>query len=344
MFGKDFLHRLFAILILLVVLPGAGAIREQVRVVGSSTAFPYAQAVAEEMTEMTEFPSPVVEATGSGGGMRIFCAGLGPRTPDVTTASRRIRPSEIALCRERGVGEITEARFGLDAVVLARARGGATAGFTRSQLFQGLAAEVAIGGEIVTNPFRRWSEINPALPDEPILVYGPPYTSGTRDALVDLVMNEGCMEFSAIASLPPAARTSVCGRIRQDGAFIAAGESDNVIVRRLVADPAAVGVFGYSLLALNAERLRGISLDGVAPSREAIASGAYGAIRPLYFYVKSAHLGVITGLDHFLAEFTSEAAIGPGGYLVERGLVPLSEDERVRLRLSVAAGEPLAGY
>lgn len=338
------MHRLIAVLTVLLILPGAGAVREQVRVVGSSTVFPYAQAVAEEFTEATDSASPVVEATGTGGGMHIFCAGLGPRTPDVTTASRRIRPAEVAACHANGVIGITEARFGEDAVVIARSRTGATAGFTRAQLFQGLAASVEVRGEIVPNPYRRWREIDRALPDEPITVYGSPYTSGTRDAFIELVMDEGCAAFPAIAALPPDRRTEVCGRIRQDGAFITAGESDNVIVRRLVADPAAIGIFGYSLLAPNTDRLRGVALDGVVPTKDAIASGAYGAVRSLYLYVKNAHRGVIPGLERFLAEFTSEAAIGPGGYLVERGLVPLAAEERTGIRTKVTAGEPLAGH
>lgn len=333
--------RRLAVLFACLALPAAAATRDQVRVVGSSTIFPYTQAVAEEFSGETGFPSPVVESTGTGGGMQLFCAGVGPRTPDVTTASRRILPSEVALCRRNGVTDITEARFGEDAVVLARSRRAPPVAFSRAELFQGLAASVEVDGKLVANPYRRWREIAPHLPDTPIEVFGPPLTSGTRDAFIALVMNTGCRSFPAIAALPEPERTETCGRIRQDGPFIEAGESDNVIVRRLAADPGAIGIFGYSFLYENADQLRGAALDGVAPTREAIASGAYGAIRSLYLYVKNAHRGAIPGLEGFLAEYLSEAAIGPGGYLVERGLIPPAAAERDRLRAAVAAGAPL---
>ena len=335
------MRRLAVILAACLALPGAAATRDQVRVVGSSTVFPYSQAVAEEFSSETGFPSPVIEATGTGGGMRLFCAGVGPRTPDVAAASRRILPSEIALCRQNGVTDISEARFGEDAVVLAQSRRAPPADFSRAEIFQALAASVEIGGKLVPNPYRRWREIDPRLPDEPIEVFGPPLTSGTRDAFVALVMAPGCRGFPAIAALSEPQRTEACGRIRQDGPFIEAGESDNVIVRRLAADPGAIGIFGYAFLYENADRLRGAALDGVAPTREAIASGAYGAVRSLYLYVKNAHRSVIPGLDGFLAEYLSEAAIGPEGYLVGRGLIPPAAAERARLRAAVAAGEPL---
>ncbi|MFT3973872.1 MAG: substrate-binding domain-containing protein [Amaricoccus sp.] len=334
--------RLALCLLVLPAAAAAGATREQVRVVGSSTAFPYSQAVAEEFAGETGQPSPVVEATGTGGGLRIFCAGVGPRTPDVTVASRRILPSERALCRRNGVADLTEVRFGEDAVVIAQSRDAVPTDFSRAELFQAIGASVEVDGAIVPNPYRRWRDIDPRLPDAPIEVFGPPLTSGTRDALVALILDQGCRAFPAIAALPEPERAGVCGRIRQDGPFIAAGESDTVTVRRLAADPGAVGIFGYSLLYENADRLRGAALDGVEPTGEAIASGAYGAIRPLYLYVKNAHRGVIPGLDGFLAEYVSEAAIGPDGYLAERGLVPLAAAERAHQRAVMAAGTPLS--
>lgn len=341
--------RRFALLALCLALPvlagapvsGAAASRDQVRVVGSSTAFPYSQAVAEEFTDKTDQPSPVVEATGTGGGMRLFCAGVGPRTPDVITASRPILPSELADCRRNGVTDLTEARFGQDAIVIAQSRAAPLTGFTRAEIFQAVAASVAIAGEIVPNPYRKWSEINPDLPDAPIEVFGPPLTSGTRDTFVTDMLAQGCGAFPAIAALPEPRRDDVCGRIRRDGAFIAATESDNVLVRRLAADPAVIGIFGYSLLDQNADQVRGAAIDGVAPTRATISSGAYGAIRALYLYVKNAHRGVIPGLDGFLAEYVSEAAIGEDGYLVELGLIPLPAAERESLRAAVTAGVPL---
>lgn len=328
---------------LLAAIPLAGTralARDQVRVVGSSTVFPYAQAVAEEFTARTGAPSPVVEATGTGGGFQIFCRGLGPRTPDIATASRPIRPLEAALCRRNGVTDITEVQFGEDAIVVAQSRRGPPVNLTRAQLFQALAAFVEVDGAIVANPYRRWRDIDPALPDMAIEVYGPPLTSGTRDAFVDLVMEEGCLAFPSIAALPEGRRVGVCGSIRQDGAFIAAGESDNIIVRRLVADPGALGIFGYAFLSENADRLRGAALDGVRPTRAAIASGAYGATRGLYLYVKNAHRGIVPGLGGFLAAFVSEDAIGPDGYLAERGLIALPEPDRAHLRAEVRESAP----
>lgn len=339
---------LFALCLALPValssLPGAAATRDQVRVVGSSTAFPYSQAVAEEFSDKTGEPSPVVEATGTGGGMRLFCAGVDPRTPDVLAASREMLPSELADCRRNGVMDLTEARFAEDAVIVAQSRQAPWTDFTSAELFQAVAAEVEIAGEVVPNPYARWNEIDPRLPDAPIEVFGPPLTSGTRDAFVRLVLARGCRAFPAIEALPEPRRAEVCRRIRRDGPFVPATESDNVLVRQLAADPAAIGIFGFSMLHQNADRIRGAAIDGVAPTRETIESGAYAAVRSLYLYVKNAHRGVIPGLDRFLSEYLSEAAIGRDGYLTELGLIPLSAPDRESLRATAAAGGPLTGH
>lgn len=342
------MHRLtrFALTVPLVAAlalaaSGGAPSRGQVRVIGSSTVFPYSQAVAEEFSGETDFASPIVEATGTGGGLRLFCAGVGPRTPDVTASSRRIAPSELEQCRRNGVTDLTEARFGKDAVIVALSRRATLSGFSRADLFRALAASVEIDGKIVPNPYRRWNEIDPALPDEPIRAFGPPMTSGTRDAFTDLILGPGCRSFPDIAALPEARRTDVCGRIRQDGVFVATGETDNLIARRLTAETGAIGIFGFSALFENADRLRGASIDGVEPTRANIVSGTYGAIRPLYLYIKNAHRGVVPGLDEFLNEYVSEAAIGPDGYLVERGLVPAEAADRHALQaLVAAAGTP----
>lgn len=338
----------FALLALCLALPavaggpaaGAAATRDQVRVVGSSTAFPYTQAVAEEFADETGQLSPVVEATGTGGGMRLFCSGVGPRTPDVIAASRRILPSELAACQRNGVTDLIGARFADDAVIIAQSRQAPWTDFTRAQIFQAVAASVEIAGEIVPNPYRNWHQIDPSLPDAAIEIIGPPLTSGTRDAFVKLVLNQGCLTFPAIEALPEPQRADVCSRIRRDGVFVVATESDNVLVRQLAADPGAIGIFGYTMLHDNADWLRGAALDGVAPTREAIISGAYGAVRSLYLYVKNAHRGVIPGLDGFLAEYSSEAAIGPNGYLVQLGLIPLATADRESLRAAVGGGAP----
>ena len=328
---------------LAVAGPAGAQARQQIRVVGSSTVFPYSQAVAEQFAGLTGARAPVVEATGTGGGMKIFCGGVGTRFPDVAGASRRIARSEVDDCRANGVESIGEVLLGYDGLGIAHARTAPDLDLSKAELFQALAAEVEVDGAVVANPYRRWSEIDPAFPDMPITVFGPPPTSGTRDAFVDLVMHAGCAAFPAIDALPGPRRQAACSRMRQDGPFIEAGENDNIIVQRLLADPSALGIFGYSFLFENADRLKAAKVDGVAPSAETIASGAYPVSRPLFIYVKNAHRGVIPGLDDFLAEYVSEEALGPDGYLPERGLIPLPLPERERVRAELAADAAMTG-
>ncbi len=280
----------------------------------------------------------MVEATGTGGGMKIFCGGIGTRFPDVTGASRAMKPSEYDDCIAHGVGSVTEILLGYDGLSIAHARSAPDMDLTKADLFRALAAEVEVDGAVVANPFTRWNAVNPALPDIPITVFGPPPTSGTRDAFVELVMHEGCAAFPAIAALPEPRHEAVCSRMRQDGPFIEAGENDNIIVQRLLADPSALGIFGYSFLYENGDRLKAAAVDGVLPDPATIASGAYAVSRPLFLYVKNAHRGVIPGLDDFLAEYVSEEALGPDGYLPERGLIALAPAERDKVRADVAAG------
>ncbi len=315
--------------------------RDQIRIVGSSTVFPYTQAVAEQYAAATGNPAPVVESTGTGGGFRIFCGGVGPDHPDLTGASRAMKASEYELCRQNGVDSVTEVLIGYDGLSITRSREGPEFGLTKAQLFQALASEVEVDGAIVANPYTRWSEIDPALPDIPITIFGPPPTSGTRDAFVELVMHEGCAQFPAIAALDEARREEVCARMRQDGPFIEAGENDNLIVQRLKADANALGIFGYSFLYENADTLTAIAVDGVLPTPDTIADGSYAVSRPLYFYVKNAHRGVIPGLEDFVAEYVSEASFGEGGYLSERGLIVLPEDQRSTVAGAATGGLPM---
>jgi phosphate transport system substrate-binding protein len=316
--------------------------REQIRVVGSSTVFPYSQAVAEEYSADTGSAAPVVESTGTGGGFKAFCGGVGVDHADVTGASRAIKSSELEACRAAGVASVTEVLIGFDGLSIARPRTGQDMELTKGQIFQALAAKVEIDGQIVDNPYTNWSQIDPSLPDVPITVFGPPPTSGTRDAFVELVMHPGCEAFPAIAALDGDAKKDVCERMRQDGPFIEAGENDNLIVQRLNADPNALGIFGFSFLYENQDTLLGTAIDGVAPSLDTIADGSYAVSRPLYVYVKNAHRGVIPGLDDFIREFTSEDAIGEGGYLEERGLIPLPEERREEIRNAARQGVPLS--
>jgi phosphate transport system substrate-binding protein len=310
--------------------------RDQIRIVGSSTVFPYTQAVSEQFAAMTGGAAPVVESTGTGGGMQIFCGGVGPDHPDITGASRAMKQSEFELCQQNGVDSITEVLIGFDGLSVAHAQSAPDMDLTKAQLFQALAAEVEVDGEIVANPYTNWSEIDASLPDFEITVFGPPPTSGTRDAFVELVMLEGCGEFEAIAALDEDAMEETCSRMRQDGPFIEAGENDNLIVQRLNADPNALGIFGYSFLYENSDTLKAVAIEGVVPSPETIADASYGVSRPLFFYVKNAHKGVIPGLEEFVTEYVSEEAFGDGGYLSERGLIPLSAEEREATRAAVA--------
>jgi len=306
--------------------------REQIRIVGSSTVYPFSTLVAETFGRTTNYPTPVVESTGSGGGLKLFCAGIGPSHPDFTNASRAIKDSERELCASNGVTEITQVQIGFDGIVIGHDKGAAEASLTRAELFQALAARVEVDGEVVENPYTMWSEIDPSLPAYEIKVLGPPPTSGTRDAFVELAMEEGCEEFEAIKALPEDEMEQVCGQIREDGAYIEAGENDTLIVNKLVADPEAFGIFGFSFLDQNRDRIKGASVEGTEPTFDNIASGAYPLSRPLYFYVKNAHVGVIPGMREYLAEFTSERAWGDNGYLKSKGLIPLDRPVRHRMR------------
>ncbi len=312
--------------------------REQIRIVGSSTVFPYTQAVAEQYSAATGNPAPVVESTGTGGGFQIFCGGVGPDHPDITGASRAMRKSEYDLCVQNGVDSVTEVLIGYDGLSIAHASDAPDMALTKAQIFQALAAEVEVNGEIVANPYKNWNEIDASLPATPITVFGPPPTSGTRDAFVELVMLVGCGEFAAIDALEDSRKEEVCERMRQDGPFIEAGENDNLIVQRLNADHNALGIFGYSFLFENSDTLKAVSVDGIAPNAETIADGSYPVSRPLFFYVKNAHRGVIPGLDEFVTEYVSDAAFGEAGYLSERGLIVLAADQRAAVAEAATAG------
>jgi phosphate transport system substrate-binding protein len=321
--------------------------RDQIRIVGSSTVFPYTQAVSEEFAASTGGTAPVVESTGTGGGMQIFCGGVGPDHPDITGASRAMTESEYGVCIENGVESITEVLIGYDGLSIAHSIDGPDLDLTEAQIFQALAAEVEVDGEIVANPYQNWSEIDDSLPDAPIQVFGPPPTSGTRDAFVELVMHDGCNEFSSIAALEDSDEDrwdEVCGRMRQDGPFIEAGENDNLIVQRLQQDANAVGIFGYSFLYENQDTLKPALINGIAPTVETIADGSYPVARPLFFYVKNAHRNVIPGLNDFVTEYVSEGSIGPSGYLRERGLVSLPDADRSKVQDEVIESKTFTRY
>jgi phosphate transport system substrate-binding protein len=325
---------------------GSATARDQIRIVGSSTVFPYSQAAAEEFGNATGNKAPVVESTGTGGGMKIFCQGVGADHPDMTGASRAMKLSEWELCQKNGVTDITEAMIGYDGLTIAISRNTQQDWqLTEEQIYLALAAQVPVDGKWADNPYKKWSDIDASLPDVEILAYGPPPTSGTRDAFVELVMHDGCKRLDFVKTNGFAKDKKWvkenCSRMRQDGPFVEAGENDNLIVQRLDADPNAIGIFGYSFLYENEDKLQGIPVDGVAPSPETIADFSYGVARPIFFYVKNAHRGVIPGLNEFIAEYVSDGALGPDGYLVERGLTPLNDATRKTMQEAVKSGKSM---
>jgi phosphate transport system substrate-binding protein len=318
--------------------------RDQIRIVGSSTVFPFSTAVAEQFGRSAGFKTPVVESTGTGGGIKLFCGGAGLQHPDIANASRRIKPSEVELCAQNGVKEIVEVRIGFDGIVVANAKKHPRYALTLEQLFRALVKQVPVDGKLVPNPYRKWSDIDPKLPAEAIEVLGPPPTSGTRDAFVELAMEGGAKKIAMLAELAKKdenAFKAAAHAIREDGVYVEAGENDNLIVQKLEANPKALGVFGFSFLDQNADKIQGSTIDGVEPSFENIAAGTYGISRSLYFYVKKAHVGLLPGLPEYIAEFTSERAAGPDGYLAEKGLIPLPDAERVKAGQSARSLTPL---
>ena len=322
-----------------LAMVGAAEARDQIRVVGSSTVFPFSTAVAEQFGKTTSFATPVVESTGSGGGMKLFCAGVGENHPDMTNASRRIKKSEFENCTANGI-DITEVKVGFDGIVLANAKSGDDLALTLEQLFLALAKEIPQGGKLVPNPYTNWSEIDSSLPNKKIEVLGPPPTSGTRDAFVEIAMEGGCKTLAGAKDLGLAKKA--CHAIREDGVFVEAGENDNLIVQKLEANPAAYGIFGFSFLDQNSDKVKGATINGTAPEFEEIAAGNYPVSRSLYFYVKQQHVGVIPGIKEFVTEFTSEQAWGPDGYLVDKGLIPLPDADRAAMAKQAQGLESLS--
>ena len=326
-----------------VAFAGAAQARDQIRIVGSSTVFPFATAVAEEFGKTTSFKTPVIESTGSGGGLKLFCAGVGEQHPDITNASRRIKKSEVETCAKNGISEVTEVKVGYDGIVLSNSNEAPEIDLTKEQIFLALAKTVPSkdGKSLVDNFYSTWSEIDPSLPDVKIEVLGPPPTSGTRDAFTELVLEEACDAFPAIAALKDSNKDQHKA-VREDGAYVEAGENDNLIVQKLEANHDALGIFGFSFLDQNGDKLQGSKIEGVSPTFEAISAGDYPVSRSLYFYVKNAHVGTIPGMKEYLAEFTSDKAFGDEGYLADRGLIPMDAAEREAVRNAAMNLSPLS--
>ena len=303
--------------------------RDQINIVGSSTVYPFATAVAERFGQTTRFKTPKIESTGSGGGLKLFCEGTGFNTPDITNASRRIKQSELDRCKKNGVTDIIEVKIGYDGIVMAHSNKVPTLSLMLKDIFLALAKDVPAtdGSETLTpNPYKKWSDVNKNLPARDIVVLGPPPTSGTRDAFVELAMEGGCKTFAWLKAMKKTDKQkykSICHGIREDGAYVEAGENDNLIVRKITANPGALGIFGYSFLEQNMALVSGSTVNGITPEFDNIASGAYSISRSLFFYVKKAHISVIPGIMEYVKEFTSEHATGSEGYLADKGLIPL---------------------
>lgn len=352
--------------------------RDAISVVGSSTVYPFATVVAERFGKSGSFKAPTVISTGSGGGMKRFCKGVGVDTPDVTNASRRIKKSEFEKCQANGVTDIIEVLIGYDGIVLANAKGTQLFELTRKDIYMALAKTVpGPDGKLIPNPNQTWKDVNPALPATKIEVLGPPPSSGTRDAFAELALEGGAKKVEDIAKLRKmkadqsdeikammeklgipmsvydavlAKKGKVKGKsivkkiarsVREDGAYIEAGENDNLIVQKLVANPNALGVFGYSFLDQNSDKVQGSIIDGNEPTFEAIAAGEYSVSRPLYFYVKKAHIGTVPGIEEFVEAFIADDATGEDGYLLDKGLIPLAGEERANVVKAVKGKENL---
>jgi len=315
--------------------------RDQISVVGSSTVYPFTTTVAENFGRQGKFKTPKVESTGTGGGIKLFCNGVGPQHPDVANASRRMKAGEFVTCSQNGVKDIVEIKIGFDGLTVSGSKLGKINQLTRKDVYLALAKQIPNPSnptELIANPNKTWKDVNPSLPAINIEVLGPPPTSGTRDSFAELFMEAGCQQFAWIKSLKDVDEKRykrVCHTVREDGAYIEAGENDNLIAQKITTNPNALGIFGYSFLEENADKLKGLKIDGIAPTFETIASTKYPTSRPLFVYVKKAHIGVIPGLKEFMAEYVSDRAIGEEGYLTDRGLVALEKSSLTKVRADV---------
>jgi phosphate transport system substrate-binding protein len=332
----------------LAVSTQAMAARDYIYIVGSSTVFPFATVVAETFGKKTDFSTPKIESTGSGGGMKLFCEGVGVEHPDITNASRRMKVSEFEKCQGNGVEDITEVVIGYDGIAMANAKSAPELDLSLRDIFLALAKNVPDPDNeeaLIENPYKTWKEVNADLPDVEIEVLGPPPTSGTRDAFVELAMEGGCKTFDSIKAMKKEDKSkykAVCHGIREDGAYVEAGENDNLIVQKLEANPDALGIFGFSFLDQNGDKVKGAEIDGVAPTFETIADGSYPVSRSLYFYVKNAHVGTIPGIEEYVTEFTSDSAWSEDGYLADKGLIPLPDDLRADMADNAQGLKPMS--
>jgi phosphate transport system substrate-binding protein len=321
----------------------AQAARDTISIVGSSTVYPFTTTVAEQFGRQGKFKTPKVESTGTGGGVKLFCMGVGPQYPDIVNASRRMNLAEFESCTKAGVTDIIEVKIGFDGLTIAQSKKAKPLALTRKQVYLALAKQIPDPSNptsMIPNPYRLWSDIDKSLPKTKIEVLGPPPTSGTRDSFHELYMENGCRSYpwiNTLRSLDERRFKRVCHTIRDDGGFIEAGENDNLIVQKIEANPDALGIFGYSFLEENQAQIRAVKIEGYLPTFETISNSTYPASRPLFFYVKKAHMKVIPGMNEFVAEYLSDKALGDEGYLAERGLVPQPKADLAKTRTDVKA-------
>lgn len=346
------LKKVAVVTVLLLSAASVGAVsaqssRDYISIVGSSTVYPFATVVAEQFGKTTKFKTPKIESTGSGGGLKLFCAGVGVEHPDIANASRAIKKTEFETCQKNGVKDIVEVKIGYDGIVMANAKSAKQFDLTRKDIFLALAKQVPDpkGGEnVIPNPYKTWKDVNPSLPANKIEVLGPPPTSGTRDAFTELAMEAGADEFpwiKALAKSDMKKYKEIVHTMREDGGYVEAGENDNLIVQKLQANPNALGIFGFSFLDQNTDKIQGSKVDDKVPTFDNIASGAYPLSRPLFFYVKKAHVGVIPGMTEYAVEFAGEKAWGPEGYLADKGMIPMPDAERKKYSEVVKKMTPL---
>lgn len=320
----------------------ADSVRDHISIVGSSTVYPFSEVVVKRFAKTTNYKMPKIESTGSGFGFKLFCSGIGAKYPDITNASRAIKKAEIEKCKKNGIEEIIEVRIGYDGISIASNKNSVDFKLDRKDIFLALAKEVPGpegGKKLIPNPYKSWKEVNSHLPNIKIKVLGPPPTSGTRDTFEELVMEGGCKKISVFKKMKNKNKKhyiNVCHTIREDGAYIEAGENDNLIVQKLISNPDALGIFGFSFLEQNKDKIKGSSIEGVKPQSESIADGRYLISRPLFFYVKKAHINLVPGIKEYMNEFTSEKALGEKGYLLKRGLIPMPKKERIKYRKDAA--------
>jgi len=321
-------RKTLAVALAAVSFAGVAQARDQIRIVGSSTVYPFATAVAEQFGKTSGFKTPVVESTGTGGGMKLFCAGADENSPDIANASRRIEPSEVAACAANGVKDIAEITIGYDGIVIANVKNGPAFTLTRAQIYKAAAKVVPVDGRLAPNPYKKWNEIDPSLPNEEIVLYVPAPNHGTRDAFNELVMDPACATFPEIKALDKAAAKAACETAREDGAFIDVTENYTVTLQKMITQPYAVGVTTFSYLDQNGDKIQAATIDGVVPTYDNIATSKYPVSRPLFFYVKKSHVGAIPGIKEYVKEFTSEKAWGKNGYLAEKGLIAMPDAKR----------------